>query len=162
MAKGRKAKPNALKRAAGNPGKRPLPPEESEPEVLRAVPPAPAHVEGPARVMWDLLGRELIDMGVLTASDLLLLEIQCVHYGIWRALLDVWREAGELHPAMVEMRRQAEIMLKIAPEFGLSPSSRAKAGNFLPENVTVLAAHRATQVKRRADLAQSLRDGAKA
>jgi P27 family predicted phage terminase small subunit len=124
-----------------------------EPAALRTAPAAPGHLNDAAREQWAALSAELIQMGVLTASDLMLLEITCVHYGIWRELYDTWLERGAMHPSAMEMRQQAHLLLKIAPEFGLSPSSRARASGPLPTNVTALEAHRA----RRAALVAELR-----
>jgi len=73
--KGRKPTPTHLKLVTGNPGRRPL--NGDEPQPRRERPSAPAHISDAAREVWGQAVLVLDEMGVLTAADVLAIEILC-------------------------------------------------------------------------------------
>jgi P27 family predicted phage terminase small subunit len=75
MARGRKPIPTAFKLDRGNPGRRPLPPDE--PKLLSGSRAVPAGMTGRAREEWLRLVDELTDKGVLTVGDLKCFEEYC-------------------------------------------------------------------------------------
>jgi len=56
--RGRRPKPTRLKMLTGNPGKRPLNPNEPRPEAT--IPDAPAELSAGARAEWDRLAADLV------------------------------------------------------------------------------------------------------
>lgn len=67
MARGWKPKPTALKRAAGNPGKRPL--NHAEPQPPEGLPSCPPHLSDVAWEEWTRVAQAFHGMGVLPAMD---------------------------------------------------------------------------------------------
>lgn len=132
---GRKPKPTAQKRAAGNPGKRRLNDAEPEFESLLIAPPAPSWMADYAREMWDKLAPELIDAKVLTRTDLHVLEGFCSAYSRWReAEEDVTRNGITIksmmgrskNPACTVANEAMRQMTSYGAALGLDPASRAR------------------------------------
>lgn len=97
----------------GNPGHRPLPDQEPEPqgEVIR-----PKFLRGRAARLWDEYAPELIRIGTLTSVDAHM-------FATWCAL------AAELEksPANMNASRIGQ-MRALASSFGMDASSRARIG----------------------------------
>jgi P27 family predicted phage terminase small subunit len=131
---GRKPKPTAIKKLAGNPGKRPL--NENEPK------PGPANVKMPRGVLpkygqklWRSLAGRLVELGVLTEIDLPAFEMMCLHYALTRQALDDVEKNGltiqeegktKKNPAMQAFRENGQAYKALLVEFGLTPSSRSR------------------------------------
>jgi P27 family predicted phage terminase small subunit len=93
---------------------------------------------GPARskAEWDRLSRELAGLRMLTALDRAALAAYCEAYAFWiEAITDV-RKYGTMlkspsgfpmqSPYVAIANEQAEIMMRIASEFGFTPASRSR------------------------------------
>jgi P27 family predicted phage terminase small subunit len=134
MPRGRKPKPTAEKLAEGNPGKRPL--NASEPKLEPALPDAPEHLTDVAKEEWQRLAKELFDAGILTNADRGALAAYCEAWADWVDARKHIDSDGKtiLSPKGFEMQspwvtisnRAINTMMKIAAEFGLTPSSRSR------------------------------------
>lgn len=147
MARGRKPKPTAAKRLAGNPGKRALNNNEPQPRPIPDVT-APSYLEGDARLKWDELVAELYPAGLLTTIDVDSLAFYCVLYGRWKRAERIVREKGEVikttngniiqNPYLSIANRALSQMTKISAEFGMTPSSRTRIAAQPPEQESEL------------------------
>lgn len=140
--RGRKPKPTAVKRAAGNPGSRPL--NDREPEPTAGIPPCPSQLGKIAKAEWRRIANELLDNGLLTQVDRAALAAYCMAFErMLRAEAEVQAyirdpnnpdqsmmmptKAGYIqHPAIGIANRAAELMKAYLVEFGLTPSSRSR------------------------------------
>lgn len=132
--RGRKPKPSALKKLAGNPGKRAMNKTEPQPKVV--LPAAPVHLKGDERAKWDELAAELHELGVLTTLDRDALGMYCVLFVRWTKAEQVVREKGEIikttggniiqNPYLSIANRALEQLNKLGAEFGMTPSSRSR------------------------------------
>lgn len=141
MARGRKPKPDALKRAQGNPGKRALPELPVEAAQQPLAPPArssaPARLSEEGRRIWDALAPELERMKFLRSSDQGAFERYCdTLASYWRVTLEL-REVGEtyetesahgrmlrVHPKFAVQDRLARRLDQLEDRFGLTPAAR--------------------------------------
>ena len=73
--RGPKPKPSAIKLMAGNPGKRPLNPNEPAPEP--GDPGCPEHLNDHARETWTWLCHMLDGFGILAKSDIAIMTLYC-------------------------------------------------------------------------------------
>ena len=133
--RGRRPKPTRLKVLTGNPGKRPL--NQSEPRPEPAIPDCPPELGEVAQREWKRLVHELAPLRMLTNLDRAALAAYCGAYALWA---DAATEAIQKYGAMVKSpsgypiqspyiaiaNRQAEIMMRIAAEFGFTPASRSR------------------------------------
>lgn len=132
--RGRKPKPTAVKVAAGNPGKRPLNPAEARPDPSR--PNCPRWLSDPAKREWKRVATRLHEAGLLTYVDRSLLAAYCQAYGRWvEAELEIAEQPlvlesdkGNLYqnPWVGVARSAMTDMIKVATEFGISPSARSR------------------------------------
>jgi P27 family predicted phage terminase small subunit len=132
--RGRRPKPSRLKALTGNPGKRPLNANEPQPEV--AVPECPPELGPVARREWDRLSQELASLGLLTNLDRSALAAYCGAYALWAEATEAIQKYGTMvkspsgypiqSPYVAIANRQAEIMMRIASEFGFTPASRSR------------------------------------
>lgn len=153
MPRGRKPKPTALKLLEGNPGKRKINKKEPKPRTVRAGvpeeftiqralpgedikgfrPPLAAEVAAQA---FKRLYAELKRMNLLTDVDVEMLSAYCQAYGLWKEATAMVNKLGLVtstlkgnmvqNPFVPIVNRQAQIMAKLASEFGFSPSSRSR------------------------------------
>ena len=133
--KGRKPKPIALKRLAGNPGKRPLG-DEPQPPVPDSVPYVPRHLNTEAKREWRRIVKVLMDLGLYTEVDRAALAMYCQAWGRWvgaeRELIKkgavLTSDKGNLYqnPWLHVANKAWEQMRKVLAEFGLTPSSRSR------------------------------------
>ena len=142
MTGGRKPKPTALKRLAGNPGKRAL--NKREPQAQIARPYVPRGRLAPAgQKLWKYLVPKLADLGVLTETDTAALEMLCLHYGMAVEAGKILREEGLTaigahgqtvkHPAVQILRDASTAFRMYAEQFGLTPSARSRIQVVMPE-----------------------------
>lgn len=132
--KGRKPKPTALKKAQGNPGRRPLPENEPQPNELDSMPRAPSFLNVEGRKFWKKVGSELIDCGLLTKIDLPAFGMLCHAYQNCLEIHGKLEESGLIystpsgierpHPLWKIAKDEGRNLLNLAKEFGLTPSSR--------------------------------------
>src|SRR5690606_24169605 len=69
---------------------------EPEPELLEALPNPPSYLGRDARRLWKLRGPQLVQMGLLTASDLETFETMCTHYGLMTEAARALKKEGIL------------------------------------------------------------------
>ena len=130
--RGPKPKPTALKRLAGNPGKRKL--NDDDLKVPPGCPDCPAHITGVAREEWIRITGELNALGMLTKCDRAALAAYCAAYGRWVKLENLIAKHGLVfkdgshkpHPAVHVAHKTLLLMKQYLVEFGLTPSSRAR------------------------------------
>jgi P27 family predicted phage terminase small subunit len=118
----------------GNPGKRPL--NADEPQPAAAIPEPPAELSPAARAEWDRLAAELGALGMLTNLDRAALAAYCGAYALWAEATEAIQKYGAMikspqgfpiqSPYLAIANRQAEIMMRIASEFGFTPASRSR------------------------------------
>ena len=132
--RGRRPKPTRLKVLTGNPGKRPLNDGEPRPEV--AIPDCPGELGETARREWNRLVGELAALKLLTNFDRAALAAYCGAYALWAEATEAIQKFGVMikspsgypvqSPYVSVANRQAEIMMRIASEFGFTPASRSR------------------------------------
>jgi P27 family predicted phage terminase small subunit len=132
--RGRKPKPTRFRVLTGNPGKRPLNINEPNPEPV--VPDCPPELSTAARREWDRLVGELGKLRVLTQLDRAALAAYCGAYALWAEATEAIGTFGVMvksptglpiqSPYVSIANRQAEIMMRIASEFGFTPASRGR------------------------------------
>jgi P27 family predicted phage terminase small subunit len=139
--RGRKPKPTRLKALTGNPGKRPLNPNELAPDA--EIPECPAELGPLARKEWDRLVAQLGPLRLLTQLDRAALATYCGAYGLWAEATEAIQKFGVMikspqgfpiqSPYLAIANRQAEIMMRIASEFGFTPASRSRISTPAPQ-----------------------------
>lgn len=137
---GRKRTPTHLKIVNGNPGKRPLP--ENEPQPQKGIPDPPEHLTDAQRAAWQRFGEALHQVGVLTRLDDVNLELLCSTYVSYCDAIanesktgPVWIKAPDdpkdfpkfvYSPYWVIKNKAMKQLLSLLTEFGMTPSSRSK------------------------------------
>src|ERR1043166_1693659 len=132
--RGRRPNPTRLKVLTGNPGKRPLNMDEPRPEVV--IPGCPPELGPVAKREWDRLVGELAALRLLTNLDRAALAAYCGAYALWAEAMEAIQKYGSMvkspsgypiqSPYRAIANRQAEIMMRIASEFGFTPASRSR------------------------------------
>ena len=128
MHPGRKLKPTALKRANGNPGKRPL--NLAEPIPPEGLPDCPDHLSDSARAEWHRLAAVLHGMGIFTTVDRAAL-----------ALADAVRQR-RLHADHGQMSRQKVVTAAEEEQHCVLPNPAplpVRAEKAVPENLQFLS-----------------------
>lgn len=138
--RGRKPKPTRLKLLTGNPGKHPLNPNEPHPDC--ATPECPPELGPVAREEWNRLVGELAALRMLTNLDRAALAAYCGAYALWAEATAAIQDYGAMvkspsgypmqSPYIAIANRQAEIMMRIASEFGFTPASRSRISTPSP------------------------------
>jgi P27 family predicted phage terminase small subunit len=133
--RGRKPKPSARKKAAGNPGKRAINDDEPDFGLVTNIE-APEWITGAARDMWSRVAPPLCQQKVLQVTDLHNVEAFCMAYGNWRlAAADVKANGvvvsgatgGPIkNPALTALAEAAKQMVTFGSLLGLDPSSRQR------------------------------------
>jgi len=123
-----------MKLLTGNPGKRPLNPNEPQPKP--EIPECPPQLGPVAREEWDRLTTHLASLRMITALDRTALATYCSAYGLWAEAIEAVQKYGTMvksptgypiqSPYVSIANRQAEIMMRIASEFGFTPASRSR------------------------------------
>ncbi|MFD1141850.1 phage terminase small subunit P27 family [Larkinella insperata] len=105
-----------------------------------SLPPAPDWLSEYAKEEWQLMTHELEQLRILTNMDLSTLAMYCVQVGIVRKAneqlrsmdyaLTVETPNGHLqtNPLLTIINKASEVALKIAGQFGFSPSARTRIG----------------------------------
>jgi P27 family predicted phage terminase small subunit len=140
----RKAKPKGLKEIACSQHK---PPEgnETKPVVILEC---PSELGPLARQEWDRIVGELTSLGVLSVFDRGPLAAYCNAYALWIDATEAVQKYGAMikspngyptqSPYLATVNRQAEIMLRVASEFGFTPASRSRIFSFAKSNSMLL------------------------
>ena len=134
MSKGRKKTPTELKLIQGNPGKRPI--NENEPKPGRSEYDAPVFLEVEAKEIWDEEAPRLIEIGILTEADRSMFGAYCQKRADWLYYTRKAKGSSEIvkspsgypmqNPYISLANKAFEQMIKVAVEFGITPSSRSK------------------------------------
>lgn len=138
--RGRKPTPSVLKLVRGNPGNRPLNPNEPDPRA--ALPTCPSHLCPAAKAEWKRVGHEMKELGMLSKLDRSVFAGYCQAYGRW---VEAERKLNEMpmllkmpsgyiqqNPWLTIANKQLELMLKFGSELGLSPSTRSRVSVTKP------------------------------
>lgn len=132
--RGRKPKPTALKKLAGNPGKRKLNDAEPDFTEITDVEP-PEWLPQLAVEMWQTVMPELLAAKVLTVPDLHNVEAFCTAYAMWRDAEDHVKRFGVVietekstikNPAVTVINEAKKQMREFGSLLGLDPSSRQR------------------------------------
>lgn len=144
--RGRRPKPTRIKALTGNPGKRPLNPHEPRPEPT--LPECPPELSPAAKREWDRLSTELSKLNLITNLDRGALAIYCGAYALWAEASEHIQRYGTIvksptgfpvqSPYLSVANRQAEIMLRVAAEFGFTPASRSRISTPPPDQLPLL------------------------
>ena len=132
---GRRPKSTSQKKLNGNPGGRPLNP--NEPTAVAGLPRCPAHVTGPARLIWHRLGKQLVAERRMALVYEGTFAAYCVAWGRWvKAETAMAKEGGEIitgkngrpmqSPWLSISNKAHTQMMKAASELGLSPTAQSK------------------------------------
>ena len=132
--RGRRPKPTRIKMLTGNPGKRPL--NQHEPRPNPVVPDCPPELGPAAQREWVRLVGELSSLNMVTRLDRAALATYCGAYALWAEATEAIQKFGAMvksptgypmqSPYISIANRQAEIMMRIASEFGFTPASRSR------------------------------------
>lgn len=132
--RGRKPTPRALKLLMGNPGRRPLNPDEPVPVVVAEQHPPPAWLDDAAKQEWTRLAPMLVRHGVLTEMDLDALTAYCQAWVTWKDATQKIRSFGmvikttggfPMQSPYIPIANKAMATMKgLMTEFGMTPSSR--------------------------------------
>lgn len=134
---GRKPTPTEIKKAMGNPGKRPL--NYEEPDAPDGAPVMPEFLSHEARQEWNRIVPILDEMNILKTSDLALLASYCQEYGNYVIAQNMIFETGgsvietvshsgsiimKKNPWLTASNEAYDRMNKAGARLGLSPSDR--------------------------------------
>lgn len=140
MGSGRKPKPTALKALEGTARKdRSLGNEIAYP-LVDGLPECPDHLLGRAEIEWHRIVKSLDTMGVLTNEDLTVLESYCFNVGLMEQAMKAINDQGVIetqtnsqnHTYSAENKwinvynKAVDRIIKIASEYGFTPSSRTR------------------------------------
>jgi len=152
MTRGPKPKPSVLKLIQGNPGKRQINKSEPKPKAARRPTP-PIDLDDCARKEWRRVVRELEAVGLLSKLDLPTLCAYCVAYSRFKSANDALKSVADKdkvfrglliktkqgnwiqNPLVGVARRAADDMVRLAAEFGMTPSARARLQVRTPQDV---------------------------
>lgn len=133
--RGRKPKPTAKKKLAGNPGKRALNNAEPEFSKITDVDP-PEWLTERAAVMWKMILPELLRENVVALTDLHNVEAFCTAYDNWRMAQESIIKHGIVvagatggpvkNPALTAANETMRQMVTFGSLLGLDPSSRTR------------------------------------
>ena len=132
--RGRRPKPTRMKALTGNPGKRPLNARDPRPEP--AAPECRPELSPLARQEWMRLTAELAKLNLITHLDRGALATYCGAYALWAEAMEQIQKFGTMvksptgypiqSPYLSIANRQAELMMRVASEFGFTPASRSR------------------------------------
>ncbi len=124
-----------------------LPPEtkETKPSRILECPPELGPV---ARQEWDRIVGELTSLGVLSSFDRGPLAAYCTAFALWIDAMEMVQKHGAMikspngfpmqSPYLSHLNKQAEIMTRIASEFGFTPASRSRIFSYSKSNSMLL------------------------
>ena len=129
--RGPKAKPDALKKLEGNPGKRALKKDAPEPEGL---PVRPLYLTKYAREVWDKILNSM-PPALYRTCDSFLLAAYCTAADMHRRAVTEIEKQGAIafgendapyqNPWVSILNKQAQLMATLGSRLGLDPSARA-------------------------------------
>ena len=146
MARGRKPKSTVVKLLQGNAGKRKI--NKNEPQYSKMDVTCPPHLTPLAKEEWARLYPEMTAQGMLTTADRAPFAAYCQSYARWvkaeEKLSEMMEKSDDSlfggmifktnknnlsqNPLIRIADRAMENMVRTGSEFGLTPSSRSRAG----------------------------------
>jgi P27 family predicted phage terminase small subunit len=134
MKTGPRPQPTKIKILKGNPGRRPLP--EGEPEPEAKIPQCPKHLDKEARKEWRRMSRLLFELGLLTEIDRAALAAYCVSWSRWIKAEEKLKTEDVIcvttkgwafqNPWLSVSRAALKDMHIFLSEFGMTPSARTR------------------------------------
>ena len=131
---GRRPTPTHLKVLAGNPGHKPLPKDEPQPEIT--LPDPPDFLEGEALKEWNRITPELFKLKLMSEIDRTGVVVYCIAYDRYVSANRDIRTLGQIiattngniiqNPAVGIANTAADLIRKFLVEYGMTPASRAK------------------------------------
>jgi P27 family predicted phage terminase small subunit len=139
--RGRKPTPSTLRLLHGNPGHRPINPDEPKPPAHDLTP--PGDLAGEALAEWGRMAPRLQKSGLLSELDEKALALYCCSYADWVAASKKVEEFGTVikgpkgfpmpSPYVRLVEKAWERMRKMLIEFGMTPSARARVTTTEPQ-----------------------------
>lgn len=136
MMRGTKPQPTALKLLKGNPGKRPISPDEPTPTVVEETAAPPDYLSDEAKKEWLRVAPILVRNGLLTEMDLDALGTYCAAFATWREATEKLRQFGMVvksptgypipSPYLPIANQATKQMRAIMADFGMNPSARTR------------------------------------
>jgi phage terminase small subunit len=120
--RGPRPEPTAIRLLRGNPSKRGINAAEPKPSAATSLEPPP-FLDPLATEIWRELAPKAHSLGVLTEFDLTRFAMLCAHLARWRRHYTADPDGADLVRTGL-MRRESEIVARLAACFGLDPSSR--------------------------------------
>jgi P27 family predicted phage terminase small subunit len=131
---GRRPKPTHLRLLQGNPGKRPVNP--NEPKPAREIPSPPEYFSETAAKEWGRMSEQLLRLGLLTAIDYAAFCAYCTIYARWVEAEEALKKTGPvvrspsgypmISPYLTVANRALDQMRQYLTELGLTPASRSR------------------------------------
>ena len=143
--KGRKPLPTEVKKKKGTLQKCRTREDEVKPEPLMEVPPAPEWLSKPGKDEWARVAAHLVENNLMASCDLAMLAMYCNEIAVYIESEEQLRknsrmiaykdEKGKVKhaqqvPLQIIARKSLESAMKLAAEFGFSPSSRTRIGSM--------------------------------
>lgn len=130
-------KPTALKKLAGNPGHRPLPKNEPQPQRGERAPSCPRWLPEDAKPIWKEHARQLWQLRLLTEIDVDAYAAYCETMALYRLASGMVRlpqgaaranGAGTLKatPWVAIRRETLDQLRRLWGDFGMTPSARSR------------------------------------
>lgn len=144
MAKGRKSKPTAKKKLIGTWRKDRSLVDEFSPELLKTIPLPPAEndFDDESKLMWFRNLAAMKAVGMLTVVDLEMFYIYVVQNQTFREMTQDIKTEGHtiindkgmpiVNPKVRIRNMASKDIIRIAAEYGFTPSSRTKIGTGTP------------------------------
>ena len=133
MLRGRKPTPSRVAFLRGLPGHRKARKDEVRPSA--EMPQCPEALDERARKKWNVLGKRLFALGILTSIDGDLFAAWCQEFSFWQDALQRLKKLtptkgskySQTHRSLIKAARNAEVaMNRLGSEYGISPSSRTR------------------------------------
>jgi P27 family predicted phage terminase small subunit len=141
----RKTEPKGLKEITSSQHETPPESQQTRPIVILEC---PSELGPLARQEWDRIVGELTSLGVLSIFDRGPLAAYCNAYALWIDATEAVQKYGAMikspngyptqSPYLATVNRQAEIMIRIASEFGFTPASRSRIFSYSKSNSMLL------------------------
>jgi P27 family predicted phage terminase small subunit len=135
---GPKKKPTALKKLNGTLRKSRVLTDEVQPDLIELYPEPPDILNEEARDEWRLVMPQLVELNIIAKVDMAMFTAYCIECGTYIHAQRVLNEEGMItsaangtlmqHPMNNIKNAALKNALKIATEFGFTPSSRTSIG----------------------------------
>lgn len=112
------------------------PPVSKDVEALTKAPPVPKYLAPHAKAEWKRIMPQLISRRIITKADLAGVENYCSMIGTIRQIEEERAAAGGAIDVKLfgVLNRAAQTARQLAAEYGLTPTSRARIGNAMPDD----------------------------